>query len=145
MSSRSFNSNLVKSKSPKKTLLRSIGRFLVTKKKKSKSLMSSQLIPHFIRGYFDGDGHISEKNYIVNLVGTESFCQTIQNIITSLGANSKIYNTYYNKESSTRELKCSRKDSCEIFLDYIYQDAEIYLFRKHDIYLQRYYQNREIA
>lgn len=95
------------------------------------------LISHFIRGYFDGDGHVSNKVYCTNIVSTHSFCLCVQNILSSMNIKSKICNTW-NPETSTRTLRMTNKKSCTEFLDYIYQDATLYLIRKHDIYLQRY-------
>lgn len=101
--------------------------------------LSKELIPHFIRGYFDGDGHVSDLDgyYITNIVSTISFCESLQALLKEQNIYSRIANTY-NKETSTRTLWISRKADAKKFLDYIYNDANLYLFRKHDIYLSRY-------
>ena len=106
--------------------------------------LPEDLIPHFLRGYFDGDGHVSGKVYKASIVSTLSFCEHVQNILSQLDIYSKIYNTY-NKKTSTRELSVLRKTDAIKFLDYIYSDAELYLYRKHDIYMERYYQSSKVA
>jgi hypothetical protein len=46
------------------------------------------LIPHFVRGYFDGDGcvHYSEKyrKCYTKTAGTKSFCESLSSIFTRL-------------------------------------------------------------
>lgn len=101
------------------------------------NFLEKNLISHFIRGYFDGDGHVSGKYYITSIVSTISFCQAVQNILFSLNIESKINNTA-NLETSTRTLRMTKKLSCVKFLNYIYQDAEVYLIRKYNTYLARY-------
>lgn len=103
------------------------------------SWLGETLVSHFIRGYFDGDGHVSglSHTYVANLVGTEQFCLVVQNILQRQGINAKIsYGP--NKETTTRYLRLNNKADCKTFLDYIYNDAELYLKRKHDIYLDKY-------
>ena len=41
----------------------------------------NNLIYHFIRGYFDGDGSIciTDKNYHISFVGTENFIKELYN------------------------------------------------------------------
>lgn len=101
--------------------------------------LDESLYPHFIRGYFDGDGWISTQkgNYGTSIVGTNSFCQKVKQILDSLDIMSKIYNTY-NKSTSIRELKIGKKQDSKIFLDYIYKNATIYLNRKYDVYKKNF-------
>lgn len=101
------------------------------------TMIPDNLISHFIRGYFDGDGHVSRKQYVTSIVSTESFCQHIQQILLNLNIVSRIQNTY-NKETTTRTLVMTRKKYCAEFLKYIYDDAKFYLIRKHNIFLVRY-------
>lgn len=99
--------------------------------------LDDNLVRHFIRGFFDGDGHVSNKAYCTNMVSTYSFCQSVQKILSLINIKSKICNTW-NPETSTRTLRMTNKESCAKFLDYIYCDATLYLIRKYNIYLQRY-------
>lgn len=106
--------------------------------------LPENLIPHFIRGYFDGDGFISETPYVTTIVSTLSFCEHVQNILNQRDIYSKIYNTH-NKETSTRTLSMTRKTECIKFLDYIYSDANLYLHRKHNIYMEHYHFKNKTA
>lgn len=101
--------------------------------------LRDDLIPHFIRGYFDGDGHVSDKpgRYVATIVSTNNFCLRVQQILDEQGIYCKIYNTY-NKETSTRDLRITRKLDVISFLDYIYNDANLFLKRKHDVYIKKY-------
>lgn len=98
------------------------------------SIFSTEdLIVHFIRGYFDGDGCISYANkehtkICINIVGTEHMLDCINNYVPV-----KLYKT---KKSNT--------DACSVSLsgtkafkvvDYLYKNASIYLDRKYQRYL----------
>lgn len=97
------------------------------------------LMPHFIRGYFDGDGYISHGgDYTCEIMGTEDFCIELQNILFEVGIESKIYNTTLRQETSTRRLYIGRKENVRKFLSYMYDNSSIYLKRKHDIALSKY-------
>ena len=99
----------------------------------------SYLIFHFIRGVFDGDGYISHNNdYTCEIMGTESFCMTLQKILLEVGIESKIYNTTLRKETSTRRLYIGRKENVCKLLHYIYDNSTVCLKRKYDIALSRY-------
>lgn len=105
--------------------------------------LSKELYPHFIRGYFDGDGHIvkSKYKYGMSIVGTERFCSALQNIfLNDLGVESHMYIST-TPDKSTRTLMITNKRSSKIFFDYIYNDANLYLKRKHDVYKLKYYNN----
>lgn len=41
--------------------------------------LPKQLINHFVRGYFDGDGHISREERRIELIGTKQFLEYIVN------------------------------------------------------------------
>lgn len=99
-----------------------------------------ELINHFIRGYFDGDGHISkDKNlikayYHINITSTEQFLKSLQDVFTKNNINvGKIYKRYKHKEISAHTMYIKNKSSKE-FVDYIYKDATIFLTRKNNVY-----------
>ena len=108
--------------------------------------LDKTLYPHFIRGYFDGDGHVSAKQYayVCSIVSTESFCKRVQEILANEGIVSKIQNTY-NKETSTRSLYTYNKQDSKKLLDYLYNNSTIYLNRKHNIYVKKYYDNTIVS
>ena len=88
-----------------------------------------QLIRHFVRGYFDGDGSI---NGTVMIVGTLSFCNTLKEILPCETTN--IYQRYKDREpeKSSHQLFIGRRSEVEKFYHWIYDDATIWLSRKRD-------------
>lgn len=109
--------------------------------------LNKNLYPHFIRGYFDGDGYVS-KNYYnakLSIVSTKIFCERIQEILYSeVGVNSSIYLCHKNELTTTRTLQISGRNQISEFLDYIYNDANLYLQRKYDIYQSLYKSNQNM-
>lgn len=91
-----------------------------------------QLMHHFIRGYFDGDGCIitketSEKNLGIYILGTKEF---LNGIIKEV----KIQRKIYNKKNNKAKVISFAVENSEKFCDYIYKDANIFLERKFKLY-----------
>jgi len=100
--------------------------------------LNKQLYPHFIRGYFDGDGTLyfakNRKNACkAAIVGTKSFCTSIQTILNELDISSGVYCTI--KKSDLHMCQISSDFSCRKFLDWIYKDTDLFLDRKYQRYL----------
>lgn len=102
-------------------------------------------IRHFIRGYFDGDGHIgywmykqSKKDdkgtggmkYNFSITSTFAFCEWIMMILASIGVNSFIVKN----KGNSYTLWVSGGIQIKKVLDYMYKDSTIYLERKHNKY-----------
>ena len=105
--------------------------------------MEQDLQRHFIRGYFDGDGHISKAKYKYNMsiVSTKDFCEGVQQIIeTQLGLPTHLYISS-TIDKPTRTLMLTRKNDCKVFFDWLYKDANLFLKRKYNIYLEKYCNN----
>lgn len=86
--------------------------------------MSQNLIPHFIRGYFDGDGcvSVSKRNDIeIKILGTESFLNELNQYINFSCVRYK---------KGIYEIRKGGVNNALRFYKYIYQDATIYLKRK---------------
>lgn len=105
----------------------------------NKDIIPTNLIRHFIRGYFDGDGCLSFCKYYnkvfpkISIVGTKEFLSETSNEL------SKYYNkVYWYKDSrwngNTFSINFGNKDSYEI-INYIYNNSSIYLERKYNRYL----------
>ncbi len=99
---------------------------------------SNNLIKHFIRGYFDGDGTLgvyphSKSNPKLEasllIIGTKSFLEGIQNY---LGINGFLMQKP-NCNENTYRLGYSTKKA-ERVADILYKNASIYLTRKYNIY-----------
>lgn len=103
--------------------------------------LDKKLISHYVRGVFDGDGSISQgyvsdnnKPINFNIVGTNTFCQSLKQICKDkLNINSSIYDSSCHN-GITKQFSISEKNNIKRFLDWIYQDAEIFLQRKYDRY-----------
>lgn len=99
--------------------------------------LREDLIRHFIRGYFDGDGCISApkrkdgtKPYIrASFVsGSANFLKDLRHILYENGIHS-----YFSKnEQKYIELTIGAMNDVDMFFHYIYDDATIYLDRKYE-------------
>lgn len=102
--------------------------------------LDKSLYQHWLRGLFDGDGHISRKQYKYNMsiISTEDVCNGIKDILyNEIGLNSRIY-VSHELSKPTRTLMLTKKSDCKIFFDYIYNNANLYIDRKHNVYKQKY-------
>lgn len=99
-----------------------------------------ELIKHFIRGFFDGDGCIYKQDKYLNC----SMCSSSKKIIHQLkdileSLNIKPYiNEYKNYSIPFFIIGTKKQSSVKIFLDYIYKDSNIYLERKYHLYLSHF-------
>lgn len=114
--------------------------------------LKKHMIPHFIRGYFDGDGSVWEgkrkmmnikdltilsgrrdkmiHNVKFNFTGTISIIEGIQNeLIKELGFKKTKINKSKKIENCV-QLEYSGKKQLKKFYDYLYKDAVIYMNRK---------------
>lgn len=87
-----------------------------------------ETLPHFIRGYFDGDGSasISAGRLFVGFAGTEHFLNEIKRI---LGIENKLF-----LKNKIRQLTFSDQKKCKEFYHYLYDNATIFLKRKKDVF-----------
>lgn len=105
--------------------------------------LNKELMPHFIRGYFDGDGSVSRgkrtTQFSLTITSTNNFCQKLKEIIEDeIGINCHIYNAS-NCNGITKVLATSGRTQVKSFLDWLYEDAELFLYRKHNRYIQYFY------
>lgn len=106
--------------------------------------LSDELMPHFIRGFFDGDGnlYITKKNkircsfYSVNV----DFLEQLKSYLYGNDINSYLYISKHN-ESNYKDLyrlEIAGSEYTEKFLQYIYNDNQICLDRKFKKYYEYY-------
>jgi len=97
---------------------------------------------HFIRGYFDGDGCIgkSRNTFDSSILGTSEFLTKLLEILDF--KDLKIIKKDKRHLNNTYFIQFRMKETI-YFLNYLYQDANIYLDRKYDRYLQ-FLKSREI-
>lgn len=106
----------------------------------AENIVKKDLQKDFIRGYFDGDGCISYKEYIretviyrnsyLSILGIYEFLSTLSKILPT--NNFRI--THATKNSNSyKYIVTNRKDIRRIF-DFLYDKDSIYLERKFDIF-----------
>jgi transcriptional regulator with XRE-family HTH domain len=118
----------------------------------------NELIRHFLRGYSDGDGSIYSTRYQKSpihklridyywaITSTKQFCQaTAQLLKEKLGVNCSRTLSHPKLNQTTTALIVSGNLQSMKVLNWLYQDATIYLPRKHEKYLefQRYVKERK--
>lgn len=82
---------------------------------------------HFIRGYFDGDGHINYKQYTVTFVGgSRDFMGELHFILKNIELDPQ----FISYENHFR-LHIRGRKSIKIFSDWIYSNKCLYLKRKY--------------
>ena len=93
--------------------------------------ITNELIPHFVRGYFDGDGcanmrkHQKKPQLRLSFVGTEDFLSQLQSII---GTSNKL-----GKAGRAKSLEVSGNIKAGNIAKWMYKDATIFLNRKMEI------------
>ena len=102
--------------------------------------ISDDLLPHFIRGVFDGDGHIVNKptHYGMHITGTKMLCDAIDKILKEKFDIECWHYKHKGRSDITIQMNIHKKDMCKKFFDWIYKDANLYLTRKHDVYISKY-------
>lgn len=100
------------------------------------STVPDKLISHLIRGYFDGDGSISYNtklnSWILSMEGTESFLTKCQEyLVAHCGVR---FTKIINGHGKSKSLRYCGNKQVRYILDWLYQDATIYLERKYNRY-----------
>ena len=96
---------------------------------------NKDLIRHFIRGYFDGDGCLSYYNkehteVSIQLLGTQQF---LSKVLYYLNIDTKLYHNHDNVEESTMQIRLASRKGFN-FINKLYQNCNVYLQRKYERY-----------
>ena len=106
-------------------------------------LLSKEMMPHLIRGIFDGDGSIIAKPnpsndghnrflHSISFCGTHQLMEDISNyILENLGIKTAVYDY---KDRNLSELKIQNINNIAKFGYWIYRNSTIFLNRKKDIF-----------
>lgn len=97
--------------------------------------IKKELLSHFIRGYFDGDGciHIEKKYNVLRLsiLGTYNFISSLQDTLLQNCNITKVKLTQCKKNNSiTYQYGKGGNLQVRKIYDYLYKDATVYLERK---------------
>lgn len=105
--------------------------------------LEKDLIRHFIRGYYDGDGciYLSHRRFAeVKITGNGIFLQQTGEILEDLGFHNVVREN--KKNSKIGDLFIYSTKTTEKFLDWLYEDATIYLERKYKRYYTYFKENK---
>lgn len=96
------------------------------------------LIRHFIRGFFDGDGSIVGKPYYTfSIIGDTPFLTEIQNILMEeCSLNKTKLCAYPHKSVDIFDLVYGGRIQVGRIFNYLYKNATIYLSRKYETFKQ---------
>lgn len=111
-------------------------------------IVPNDLLRHFVRGYFDGDGCFCVyfqksklgamvKKYYVGITSTDQFCQEVKRIMIPFGISVYIgakKDAVARGNFITKDMKGSGPNAFR-FLDWMYKGASFYLHRKHNKYV----------
>jgi hypothetical protein len=108
-----------------------------------KDKIPEELLSHFIRGYFDGDGCLSlssnSNKAVIDITSTEEFIVGLVDYISFLKIDfTKIGQRHKDRDTNTRNIQITNAEGVNKFLEYIYNDAHIFLLRKRELYNQLY-------
>ncbi len=106
------------------------------------------LISHFIRGYFDGDGCVCiskstrhYKNYssisnylLVNICGTIEFLESLKRVLPFIEYKDSIIHKEKKRISNCYRMDFTSTKRSNLFYNYIYKNATIYLDRKKETF-----------
>lgn len=97
--------------------------------------LNNNLLPHFLKGFFEGDGSIKHyKNcYSIDIISTHTFCSDLRNILQ----NELNIFPHMRKADNSKIYRLSLCGNYQVlkFLNWIYQNKTYYLDRKFQKYL----------
>lgn len=102
----------------------------------------TDLVHHFLRGYFDGDGCLSLytqqiKRWTVfkqewSVTGQKVLMKEIQNVLTAqAGTTATVKLKTYARSPDVASLRYGKKADIAALYDYLYENASVYLDSKH--------------
>lgn len=120
-------------------MVKKLFEYGITPNKSGKEVIPNipeELVPHFIRGYFDGDGLAG--TYQTGFIGTKTI---LNDILNRLKLSSKLYRSKC--EIEMYYFSFAKKKS-KVLYNYLYKDATIFLERKKKAIEKIIYDNTEV-
>ena len=118
----------------------------------SMPVIREDLLRHFTRGMFDGDGSVYRRKYenrnsyqhTLTITSTFKLCSELKQIVEKVvGINCHIYDAS-NHNGVTKVFTISGKNQIKKFMDWMYLDADLFLQRKYDRYIQYFYKDDDV-
>lgn len=113
----------------------------------SENVIPKELLRHFVRGYFDGDGSISipqDKSHTSwNIIGNYIFIEGVKTYIENSIPNYTLTIYKHSQNNNIYTIGKGGRIVVKTFLDWLYKDSTIYLKRKYDKYLEVIEYNKE--
>lgn len=115
--------------------------------------LREDLYSHFIRGYFDGDGCASivkENDFKkkrartrlnITMVSSAEFCYGLQNFLKNKCDINFNVNKISGHKEENRIIRSGSNQETKKFMDYIYRDADLYMKRKHNKFVEYFNKN----
>lgn len=100
--------------------------------------LSEKLIPHFLRGFFDGDGSIwfGGGTYRANYTGGEKMMKSIQSVLDKIGVPSYFSYRYSEKNKNSCGISINGTLNVDRLGRYLYKDADCFLDRKYGRFMK---------
>lgn len=92
------------------------------------------VIHHYIRGYFDGDGciHIDKRNHAgISIAGSLIFCENLKSVLETFNIRSSVTKHY---KVNCYYVRSFGQSNILQFYNFMYEDATIFLNRKKEIF-----------
>ena len=103
------------------------------------SFLSEELMSHFIRGYFDGDGSVSKKRRGCgsSIVSSTIFCEKLYDYLTNK-LNIECHWVKVKENPKTSKICIYKKVETKKLMDFMYKDADLYMERKYRIFKEKF-------
>ena len=102
--------------------------------------ISAELMPNFLRGYFDGDGSIWKTKsgktvrFLASYTGGEGMMMDIQKILSTLGISTRLSYKYGKSNKNSCSITVGSHDNVCALGKYLYNDAYTFLERKRELF-----------
>ena len=119
-----------------------------------KDVVPINLYSHFIRGLFDGDGSITcwtdnkntgHKKFSFGYTGTVDAVNVVANILKNkFNCTPQVAPRFKDRNNNNVQLGICVNKVIQHILDWLYQDANLYIERKHNKYFELIEQNNKV-
>lgn len=111
--------------------------------------LQEDLKRHFIRGFLDGDGcsTVTKFKPVIDFTSNFDFCTELKRFFQKkLKANigNALQPNYHNLAANTRSFQITNGEDCKLILDFLYQDTDLYIYRKYENYKKCLLRSEEI-